>query len=1188
MPKDRTMDERTAYKGREQGGLIFPDSKIEITLRSGEIRKGYFEIECNGDCEMEGYIYSSSLRMQLETGFVSGRKVAVPYVFNSEGMEEGDVLRGSIMFITNLGEYILPFVVSVSHSILESTMGNIRNLFHFTNLAKSNWEEAVRIFCMPGFIDIMTGQDAQYRNLYIGLRDRGNKNHNLEEFLIGINKKKIIEYRTTEDSIKLTATGEDMTEHLRLIRDGWGYTLLAVKAEGDFIELPHTRITAEDFTDNACELEYIIKADRLHMGKNPGRLVFKHLYGQLHVDITVINGVSDKRLMWGRRRKSVRYSLVRHFIDYRIGILSRDKWLQLTQELVSHRMNIDSDDLENSLYEAYLLISQERYNEAKWILDRKIAPDIEDAPNELYCFYLYLTALYSADEYYTGQINDKISSIYEHDPDNWRIAWIMLQTSDEFRRNPTRAYAFAVRQLERGCYSPLMYVEIIRLLQNIPSLLMHFDVQEMRMLDFAARERLISTELREQIAYQASRLKGYDHRIFRILKSLYDSNPTDDVLQAICTQLIRGDRVDADCFKWYEEGVRRGFGITRLYESYLISADFDKEITIPQEVLIYFSYDNDLPYGQTAYLYAYIVRHKAEIPEIYNSYVSRIERFVVKQLYAERISGDLAYLYMEFVVKGMATADNLRKLSGLLLLHRLEISDPSIVSVAVMDERLDKEVIYPVNSGNALVNLMSNDYTLLLEDSLGNRYYGTKEYITERFFLPRKLLPVVEPYADDSLFFDLYVCDGRSDYIVVTDQNADRYLYLEQNDEVSREFRAAIRLPLVRYYKEADDLVMLDATLKKIGRDDVPYKDRDELLRLLVLRGYADKAYEYAVYYGPESIEPQVLVRLATLKIDRDGLIEDENLTAIVMSAFERGKYNETGLLYLTRFYRGLAKNLRNIWKAASGFYVDTYSICETMIEQTLNTGAYIGEEARILKEYVDGGGGTGLELKYLEYFAEGYFVYDRPADDYFFTEMAKIYENEHSLPTVCMLAFLKHYAYNVRISDISEDIAEHIRRYIHILYVDEGIIMPFMQEFGRISAESAELKKLTVVEYRGMEGSKVTINYFINSENDDNIGYTRDEMKEVYGGIYAKNFLIFFGESLQYYITEEHDSLEELTESGTASRNDADASEYSDRYALVNDIAMATALKDYDTSIRLLEEYKQKEYFTEQLFAMQ
>lgn len=1159
-----------------------------MSLQLGEVFEGFFEIEENTGLDMEGYIYSSSVRMQLGVDSFHGAVAAIPYEFNTDGMQPGDVLKGNIMIVSNMGEYVLPFVATVGFDVLESSMGSIKNLFHFTNLAKTNWDEAVRIFSSPHFIDIMTGNDAKFRNLYIGLSERGNKNYSLEEFLIGINKKQMVEYTVDRESIRVSEPQGDVRQSIAVERNGWGYTLLAVKAEGDFIELSTNRLEERDFESNVCHFDFIIHENKLHGGKNFGKITFKSLYSTVSVDITVVNTIAQKTAISLHKKKSVKYSLVRHYIDFITKKMPQTKWLSLAEELVNHRALAGSDDLENALYQTHILLMQERFNEAKWLLDHKIVDDIEEASNELYCYYLYLMTLYNVDDYYTREVNDRIQSIYEKDPENWRVAWILMRTNDEFKRNPSRLYAFAIKQLERGCASPIFYAEIIRELNSVPSLLVHFDDDEKRLLLYASKNHLVGNALQGQIAYHAARQRNFDERTLKMLCYLYEGLPTDDVLQAICSQLMKGDLIGEKYFKWYELGIQKNLQVTKLYENYMLSLNTLSDHPIPRDVLMYFSYQSDLPVEKNAYIYAYVVKNKDTMPEMYNLYLDSMSRFVAKQLYAGKITRDLAYLYQEIIMKEMATVDNIRQFAKLLLVHCIRVNDPNIVSVVVMDERLKDEIVYPVVNGMSYVTLFSSDYTLLLIDKLGNRYYHTKEYSTERYFLPRKLLPKIEKYTEDSLLFDLYICEGNMDYITVTERNVGRFMYLEQSEHISEKFRSKIRMPLIRYYLDRDDTLNVDAILGRLTRADVPYNDRDELIKILLNRGYLDTAYDYAKYFGPEAIDPQILVRLATAVIDRDGMAQEQFLTGFIVAAFEKKKYNETVLTYLVRFYKGLAKNLRNIWRAASGFYVDTYSVCEALILQTLITGAYIGEEAKILKQYVDGGAKTDVELRYLTYFAHEYFVRERVVDEYMFTEMARVYENEGELPIVCMLAFLKYYATDAATQMNNPDIREHICRYIHVLYSGNGIMMPFMKEFASISIEAAEIAKLTLVEYHGEEGSHVMLNYNVTMETDRRQGYIREEMTHVYGGVFVKSFLLFFGEALQYYITENYGDMEQLTESGTISRSDAQLENDADRYAMVNDIAIAATLKDCDTALELLEEYKYKEYLVENLFHKQ
>ncbi len=90
-----------------------------------------------------------------------------------------------------------------------------------------------------------------------------------------------------------------------------------------------------------------------------------------------------------------------------------------------------------------------------------------------------------------------------------------------------------------------------------------------------------------------------------------------------------------------------------------------------------------------------------------------------------------------------------------------------------------------------------------------------------------------------------------------------------------------------------------------------------------------------------------------------------------------------------------------------------------------------------------------------------------------------------------------------------------------------------------------------------------------------------------MYAGVFFKELVLFFGESLQYYITEEQGGEEQLTESGTLQKSDIRGSEADSRYHLVNDIIISKTLQDFDTMDHLLEEYYRKEFLNGRLFEL-
>ena len=74
--------------------------------------------------------------------------------------------------------------------------------------------------------------------------------------------------------------------------------------------------------------------------------------------------------------------------------------------------------------------------------------------------------------------------------------------------------------------------------------------------------------------------------------------------------------------------------------------------------------------------------------------------------------------------------------------------------------------------------------------------------------------------------------------------------------------------------------------------------------------------------------------------------------------------------------------------------------------------------------------------------------------------------------------------------------------------------------------------------------------------------------MQEVYGNIFLKKFVLFFGERLQYYITEIKNGKETLTESGTIEKNDTVGERAENRYKIINEMAMSGRVCEKDMAV--------------------
>ena len=158
---------------------------LELSAKPEEIIEGSFTIQAT-DKYAEGKIYSSDTRMNLQLLDFQGQEFVVQYFFNAANTEAGSIIRGEFVIISNCGEYTIPFRITIQKPQLECSLGIVKNLFHFTNLAKANWEEAVALFYSPEFCMIIPKNDKNALLSYIGLSRHSGNQQNFSLILRGL------------------------------------------------------------------------------------------------------------------------------------------------------------------------------------------------------------------------------------------------------------------------------------------------------------------------------------------------------------------------------------------------------------------------------------------------------------------------------------------------------------------------------------------------------------------------------------------------------------------------------------------------------------------------------------------------------------------------------------------------------------------------------------------------------------------------------------------------------------------------------------------------------------------------------------------------------------------------------------------------------------------------------------------
>lgn len=70
------------------------------------------------------------------------------------------------------------------------------------------------------------------------------------------------------------------------------------------------------------------------------------------------------------------------------------------------------------------------------------------------------------------------------------------------------------------------------------------------------------------------------------------------------------------------------------------------------------------------------------------------------------------------------------------------------------------------------------------------------------------------------------------------------------------------------------------------------------------------------------------------------------------------------------------------------------------------------------------------------------------------------------------------------------------------------------------------------------------------------------------------KQFVLFFGETLQYYILEGEGIKEQVTKSGTVENHDVPGKQAQGRYEMLNEMLMSVTLQDEAAMTRLMKKY--------------
>ncbi|HEY9575041.1 MAG TPA: DUF5717 family protein [Lachnospiraceae bacterium] len=1100
--------------------LLVSEDKIIVRQTKREQFRGELTLKASDGSKIRGSLYGNHRRLVLGRDIFYGEIIKIPYGFETSGLIEGDRVEGELTISANLGEYTIPFSLEIIGEGRGKNSGDFLNLDEFVVRAKKNYEEAYQFFEKGFSKSLFGGSDRQYLGLYESLSGNYASRQNMEEFLVTSQKKERVKIHLEDDKKSFYGVGFSTKNILKLHKENWGYFKADILVEGDFIVVEKRQVGCEDFIGSVYGLEYIIKKERLSRGKKYGRIIIKTPDQTL--SFMIMASLEEKaRVNMDLIDRHNKFDLAEGFLSYLLHPEKVAEWSQKTLEKLEEmkEKGLFFDTL--LLYEAYVYYIRGMREECTQIIKRFSKRVFTDGEWELAAFYLYvgyISGVLSAEK---GSIPARLGDMAERQPKNFWILWMYIKASENLSYSPAKKLFLLEKQFEQGARSPFVYYEAYQVIQEEITKLNKMSSFFKQVLLFAIKYKQMTLKVALRVANLANYEKSFDKITYKILVESYRKFPADEILEAICKVIMRGDPLREEYFKWYSKAVERELKIPKLYECYMETVEENYQKQLPIRIRHYFSYGNLLSDKKKAYLYANIIANKNLDEETYEQYQEQMRRFAIKKLAGGRLNQNYAILYQNFIQK-VVDRNMGEDISKVLFAYRLYCEDKRIKSVIVRHEQFVKEQEFECVDGVAYILIYTKNATILFQDEDKNRYSYGIAYNLQKLFDGSQIMLQCQRLGVRAAGFLLAVCEDGEYPGQVTRESITSFQKVLDSHAFVEEYKESVKERLLNYYVKHSEDESLNDYLKQIKMED--YKDTNKalLLEILISSAKYGQAFDLATTYGYESVAIDKLLRLCSRIITKLDFALDEELLYMTHFIYRRGKYDEVMLTYLVRYFKGQVKEMCRIWESAQKFGIEDFSMTKRILLRSMFTRKHPAKEEEIFKAYLYQGGSETIIMAYLSFVSYSYFLEDYILPAFLGEYIGRVYARGAQINKITKIALLKYYGEEKqeKLLEIEKVYAKEILEKLQ----KEGIRLSLYQKLPKEILEGYQLEDKTFVEQRAFQKDRVTLYYTLEKGNKEGNVFMSEPLKNSYLGLFSKEFILLYGEELNYYFTIEHD----------------------------------------------------------------
>ncbi len=1127
--------------------LVLSEEHLELTAPADSSLEGEFFFSADDNSRIRGMLISSNRRIVLEKDTFAGNAIHVRYIIDTRGLKEEEQFAGEITILSPIGEAAVTVQVQVHTPKIQTRHGEVKSLDSFAKLARSDFREAFHLFMSAEFPRFLKGRDACWEPLYRGLSANPAGYQHLEEFLIGCGRKEPVHISIDRDKKVYEGLRSSQKNILYIEKDNWGFVRMEVETEGDFLQVDKRVITSEDFIGSLFGLEYILRRDRLKNGRNYGRITIRTVYETLVFEVVATNGAhSDDRRLADRK---VQAGLLDAYMDYAVGVTTVQQWQEATKTLLE-RPSETNAYLASVYKTAQCLAAGDGAAAVAACWPVKNA-EVKTEDPRLEGLGLYLMKETGLLPHISDSIREPLYDLRLREPKSALLLWLYMQQQETL--SPEKQLIEYEKLAEFGCHSPYLYSRVYALLKEDPQRMDSLQGLYLYTLNFAAKRGILTAEVVKMTAILAQHAKSWSALLYRILCACYEAFPDREVLHAVLKLIMLEAPGSPKYFVWYERAVDAQIRMTGLYEYYMETLPSSYLQELPLAIRLYFSYENRLRADQKAFLYGNILENREKDPSTYEKYREHMAAFAVEALKRGKINEHYAAIYRHFITQP-EERDMAELLCEVMFTCKVTVQDKAIRQIVVVSPYLSQAEIYPVREQTAYIQMYTGDEQILFEDGKKRRFAETVEHRVTSLLQPEQYVDACVRLRARSFGLLVHTLLPNLDGQDAADDTVRAFLRVAEDERFVEEYRFTARMKALQYYTRNEELELPETIRKLMAEEAFAGKCKGLIVRAMLQRGKIAGAFDVISRYGYEYIDGRLLNSLCVQLIDSMGNEENEELLCLAYEMFGRDKANDKILTYLRDHYIGSLEQMHKIRDLLADREIDTFGIDEELLILSMFLRKPLKHPEEILQSYMQGTYREQVVQAFVIFSAFLWFFDVQKQQGVVVEQMKALVSEAKEGHMVCRLALLKAYASlaapvmetteygwkdtgpaKLPPAELTEEDITFIRSQLDIV-TGQGIRLGFFKQLPEELIQAYELDDKIFVECKAKPGESVRIRYRLRAEKEKNTEFHTEPMKEMFEGVFAREFMLFYGEVLEYTLIrgEERDDLSVHSVSGS------------------------------------------------------